>query len=475
MQFDTRSLWIYLYFPQLQLDLLANEQHEAIGIVDTRKNELCQINHVAQQQGIKLAMGLASASLLYPNLRLHEYNEDVETNGITHIANCLYLITADIALMPPNALALRAQNMLQLYGGLQPYWELVQHTIAKQGIRCIGASAYSIQGAKMLALNKVQLISDKRSDIDQALLNCQLAYSDIDKKDLQKLSRIGVHTYYDLLQLPIAETANRVSRFSMTAINELLGKQAGIVKFYHPATRYHDYIELLYDISLIDKLLPIISRCLQKLSQFLLIANAHTLSISLRFYQRDHEPICHIVNSMRPIYKHADWLDIIELQLANVIFLSPVYGISISCDKYETVQTANDDMFANKSSHVAALTLLSRLQSKLGNKQVQTIDFVSDFRPEYASSKHALTSAHSALTSPTKVCALADRPGLLLPEPQQLLNNIEVLKGPERIQTGWWDDKPINRDYYIAQTEQGQQLWVFKTPNKQWYVHGYFV
>ena len=70
---------------------------------------------------------------------------------------------------------------------------------------------------------------------------------------------------------------------------------------------------------------------------------------------------------------------------------------------------------------------------------------------------------------------MADRPGLLLPQPQPLNLQVEVIKGPERIQTGWWDDKPIKRDYYIGQSRDGQQVWIFKTPNKEWYLHGYFI
>ena len=30
------------------------------------------------------------------------------------------------------------------------------------------------------------------------------------------------------------------------------------------------------------------------------------------------------------------------------------------------------------------------------------------------------------------------------------------------------------RDYFIARTEQGRWLWVFRTPEQQWFIHGQF-
>lgn len=526
MQFDTRSLWIYIRFPQLQLDLLehtqvnnpacnrplkqANAQDSKqisnqtlpIAIIDVTNNELCQINNCASKQGLKIGMGLASASLLCSDLHLQEYNIDIESNEISNIANHLYLLTSDIVLAPPNALILRAQNMLSLYQGLAAYWQVIQQSLHQRSVCFVAASAYSVQAAKMINLslctrptNKPvsqkakpivkqrarqaptaqHAITDNRDKIATLLSQCHLTMSDIDHKDLHKLARIGVKTYADLRQLPVPEIANRVSRVSMSIINELLGKQAARLKFYQPKPTYHDYMELLYDISLSDKLLPVIELCLDKLSQFLLIRNAHSLAIEIAFLQREHEPLTLTFNSIRPIYKCQDWLNIISLQLETLSFESPIFGLSIKCLQYEVAQVANDDMFAQKSTHVAAMTLLSRLQSKLGQQNVKRINFVDDFRPELCSHQSNIVSSSDAKHTRKNNSIFADRPGLLLPQPELLTLAVEVVKGPERIQTGWWDDQAINRDYYIGQSQDGQQVWIFKTPSKQWYLHGYFI
>ncbi|WP_395339067.1 Y-family DNA polymerase [Ningiella sp. W23] len=495
MQFDTRSLWIYLHFPRLQLDVIEQGQKaesasidEPRGIYETQENQIVQVNKSAHQRGIKTGMGLASASLLYPDLILHEYRAEVEQNTLEHLANSLYLVTSDIVLSPPNGIILRAQNMLKLYGGLDNYWACIQRCIEQYNYHFTSASAFSIQAAKLMAkqgLGFVVMHSEnkdvnqnisQRAMIEQVLKTCQLTYSDIQPKDLEKLKRIGIHRVADLDTLPLSELANRVTRHSLGIISELRGQAPSKVTFFKPLTRYDDYIELMYEISLSDKLLPVIAHALEKLSHFLYVRNAHCISINIDFHQREHKALNIIFNSALPIYQSKEWLDIIALKMERITFSSPIYAIALHCPKHEEAHSTHDDFFTRKSTHVAAMSLLSRLSSKLGSNKltpkVSGLKFVNDFRPEAATEFEA---KHQAATVSNKVSIFADRPGLLLKHPELLQHKIKVIKGPERIVSGWWDNHKISRDYYIGQNEQGQQIWVFKTPEQKWYLHGYFV
>jgi protein ImuB len=56
---------------------------------------------------------------------------------------------------------------------------------------------------------------------------------------------------------------------------------------------------------------------------------------------------------------------------------------------------------------------------------------------------------------------------------------LALLAGPERIEAGWWDEALVARDYYIAENQQGQLLWVYRERKAQdetdaWYLHGLF-
>ena len=67
------------------------------AVVDVNSNTLCQLNKQALDQGLKLNMGLASASLICADLQLHEYSEEIESKHIVNIADHLYLVASDIA------------------------------------------------------------------------------------------------------------------------------------------------------------------------------------------------------------------------------------------------------------------------------------------------------------------------------------------------------------------------------------------
>jgi protein ImuB len=47
--------------------------------------------------------------------------------------------------------------------------------------------------------------------------------------------------------------------------------------------------------------------------------------------------------------------------------------------------------------------------------------------------------------------------------------------GPERIATGWWRARDIERDYYRAEWEDGTQVWVYRDQRTgRWFFHGFF-
>ena len=48
-------------------------------------------------------------------------------------------------------------------------------------------------------------------------------------------------------------------------------------------------------------------------------------------------------------------------------------------------------------------------------------------------------------------------------------------RGPERIETGWWRERHIRRDYYLVETDDGRWFWLFRERNSgAWFLHGEF-
>ncbi len=81
---------------------------------------------------------------------------------------------------------------------------------------------------------------------------------------------------------------------------------------------------------------------------------------------------------------------------------------------------------------------------------------------------------------------LTERPFWLLPEPLELNvrddrpiyhGPLQLLRGPERIESGWWDHLRIARDYFVAQDQHAARYWIYRerdTERARWFLHGVF-
>ncbi len=109
---------------------------------------------------------------------------------------------------------------------------------------------------------------------------------------------------------------------------------------------------------------------------------------------------------------------------------------------------------------------------------------VAEHRPQHAWRLHNLLGEKTG----ARLAAFRRdlrRPLWMLPEPAPLASErgcplhrgrLTLLEGPERLETGWWDEDGIARDYYTAVNPSGVRLWVYRnrSRNAAWYLHGIF-
>jgi protein ImuB len=130
--------------------------------------------------------------------------------------------------------------------------------------------------------------------------------------------------------------------------------------------------------------------------------------------------------------------------------------------------------------------LVEHLRARLGAAAVYGIASVSEHRPE-----NAWRVAEPALhADAAEVASLARdrdaepfrRPLWLLATPESLEQQrgrprrqgpLELLRGPERIESGWWDGADVARDYYVARDSRGSRLWIYRDV-RGWFLHGVF-
>lgn len=127
---------------------------------------------------------------------------------------------------------------------------------------------------------------------------------------------------------------------------------------------------------------------------------------------------------------------------------------------------------------------LGREPSAFANKEPSAF---ANKKPSAVSNKKLSTALDKKPSTALSRKSPPIRPAFILPTPKALkmignspciTNKLTLIKGPERIDYGWWDkplNKPLTRDYYIASQPDGSLYWIFKhAALDQWYLHGIF-
>lgn len=211
---------------------------------------------------------------------------------------------------------------------------------------------------------------------------------------------------------------------------------------------------------------------------------AFELTLTLHLRDKDDHHVSFY--SAQGDYLAEKWANLTHLTLESLKLPAPVQGLTLSLARHGEPQMAYHDLFDGNTGTLAALDLLSLLQAKLGQACILTPKIQQDPRPEKANQYLPPTLSHTAkkgldpqelnqqATTTNNINQQRLRPSILLPEPETLTENVTLSQGPERIVSGWWDGEKIIRDYFIAHSENGRWLWVFRTPDKQWFLHGLF-
>ena len=471
------TLWLYLYFPCLQLDTLYSQQPESsddvqpIAIVD--KHQIVQLNNAATELGIEVGMGLATAASLCHNLQVIPYQQEIEETKLNEIAQWLYLKAADITLFSPKGLLLKVSNMLTLYQSLEGYWSALTQHLNTLNVSYHFASGFSPFCAKLLAQQQLdRLLNDRQALLDE-LQRYPLACSELESKTVDKLNRVGVTSLAELLALNITEIARRFDIHLVNYVGRLTGRFHHPLTLYHPPLHFERHLELLYELDNVAWLEKPLAKLLTQLEQHLRLRDQLAFELKLTLHQRDKPQQSIHFHSAKGEYRLLQWQTLSALTLENLTLEAPVTAITLSTVRVDLNQALSQDLFDGEQGALSAQELISILSAKLGEDHVSLLEQSDDPRPEYATLYRTALHGSGKLDT-DRLTPLLTRPSLLLPSPVPLQHQVSIVSGPERIQTGWWDNHAISRDYFIAQDPQGRWLWVYRTPSQQWYLHGLF-
>lgn len=495
---ERMEFWLYLYFPQLQLDKLLVLQNTTTALSGQNKSnnylnltaplaivgadhQLLQLNSAARQAGLTLGMGLASAASLCHQLQLVPHQAEQEQQQLQQLAQLLYQYCGDIALQTDTALVLKLSPMLALYGGAMQFWQQIQQVLQQAGYQYHFATAQQPLVARLLAQQGWDQFLLQKDKIQQQLKALPLQQAQLPEKLLEQLQRLGLARLDDLLKIPQAELVRRFGVEMLHYLQQLTGAKPALLQFIQPVEQFEQQLELLYEMERSDQLLGPLKHLFGLLQLYLQQRDQLAYQLELSLLQRQDQQQQLQLHSAQGEYQSKDWLKICELQLERLKLKRPVIQLKLILRRCGPRYAQYNPLFAGnlgagKEQLYSALQLLSLLQARLGKEQVKSPCLHNDLLPEQASSYAAALEPQTAIAgslAAVRPAFLVEPPLMLDAEQQQQL---QLHYGPERLSSGWWQQQSQHRDYYVAQNAQGQWLWLYRDLQQpeQLYLQGYF-
>ena len=364
--------------------------------------------------------------------------------------------------------------------------------------------------------------ADKRQStiagIAESLQELSVSHLQIDKKIIESLQQMGISDCKALFALPKSGLNRRFGVYFVDYLQRLLGEKPDPQKFISPQPRFLNDVTFLSDVNNTASLRFPINRLISELADFLTARQLATNHLSWTLSHRSHEDCNFNILLANPVNEQNMFMSLTRLKLDQIKDVKEIDNLSLTVNNLYPAENLSGDLFHGtpfqqkdglKDQQHQTDMLLNKLRTRLGPGSCYGLSIANDHRPEKAwkpvrlDKKDYWQADMVSAYGPPRPLMLLSQPKTLprrfsfngttiplgervnekikgKPSFQNPKHQLTLLKGPERIDFGWWDEEDLNkvitRDYYIATlADQGSLLWVFQYSNdKQWYLHGVF-
>lgn len=462
-------LWLYLHFPRLALEaeFLGDQRPLPQLLLQPGQQTVLQCNDHARQAGVREGMNKKTAFCLLADCAIADYDLNSERQALQQQALQCYRYAAQISLQPPCGLLLEVGSMLAVFGGLDPYWQDCQTHLKQTGFQVQMSIGDTPGIARVLAQAGIELCTQDRQIMQQALDTLTIDQLDLDSRARDKLKAMGIRDYRQLKTLPRRELG---FRFGMAVVEQLdrLERDQRPPEQFHLPPRFQQTIHLNYEAEHARGLLFPLKRILLTLESYLQSRQLLCDRLLIKLDHRDGRASLQTIPSVQGSFRQSDWLALLDTHLERTTLIDPVVSVTLRAKDFRPFDDDSKDFLGDRFPQADANRMQSLLLARLGPDRVKKLAIQHDPRPEVAS---------GLIDSQLQRHTLNPRqwPSMLWPQPKAIdVNQYRIVSGPERIEGGWWDARPTRRDYYIAEQKQAW-YWLFRRDDGQWFLHGEFI
>jgi protein ImuB len=505
-QTRVRQLWLCTHFPSLPLEAL-NARNEAIEAVFENwqgNRRILRTSSRARKLGVTPGMSINAALALEPSLVLEERDAEKESRVLERLAAWADRFTPIVSIEPPDLLLLEIRGSLQLFGDVQALRQQVEKGLLDQGFTPSVAIAPTVLASIWLARAGRTVSLDDMRNLAGTLSPLPLSSLEWPQSVRESLNGMGIYCIGDCLRLPREGFARRFGAARLLQLDRALGRLPDPRKGYRAPERFSEECELTGEQDDSELLLRVCRQLLSNLERFLVTRQIEVRHVQFSFYHL-RQPATHLTLGCRQAGRRTEqWFELLAIRFERLALPEPVIAIRLRSGAGQSLQVDAGSLFLkNGEQHHASIThLVERLSARIGDDAVHGVTTVAEHRPQYAwrtaeakgrvppcAARQNDWHSHAApllLADMRRTSSLLlRRPLWMLPEPLPLeapggipeyQGPLKLLDGPERLETGWWDDHGIARDYYVAANTKGIRLWIYRNRNRKatWHLHGIF-
>lgn len=394
-----------------------------------------------------------------------------------------------------RSLVLEIRSSLRYFGGIERLHATLLPLLVRQldewGLegRFLYGAAPTPAGSLLLARSGHKVLVHQRDNLRSALGRLSTDVLELEREQRRRLHNMGVRQLRDLWRLPVDGLRKRFGSDFVNLLHQALGKAPEPLRHYQPPPAFSGSCELPCEVENVALLLPVVDELIFRLVDFLRRRDLSTSRLRLSLLHEHRQATEVILGLRHPGRDHDHLMSLLATRLGYLSLPAGVTAVGLTVLRFDAYTGKSGDLPGTRkpgtpSSGNDMGLFMEQLHARLGESCVKRVAGVAEHGPEYASLQ---LENHDMPRGPVaRRFSVNPRPLWLLPEPRELQvrhgrlyhqrRALEILSGPERIETRWWSGADLRRDYYIAREEGGSRLWIYheKSGHRRWLLHGIF-
>lgn len=479
------ALWLAIYLPWLAGEVVSRESERPLVISEeSRRGWLVyRASPGARARGIYPGMTVSAAGVLCPGLATRQRQRCHEQQRLETIGDWMTAFSPVVSIQPPETVLLEVRGSLNLFGGIERLRARLAEQLETAGHLHRIAGAPVPLAAECLARWGRDLIVEEKAALRSTLGAMPAGLLELDGKTLKRLERAGIHTLRDLWRLPVEGLTRRFGAALARKLNRLRGAQPDPRPLHTPPPYCYSSLSLDWATDDLAQINQGLEYLLSEWTDTLRCAGRGTTGFSIECRPERGGQETRVDVGVRQVTADLAHLRRLAVErLSRIQLQGPVVELALRSDRIHSLPGRNGELFETdlfKTDQETALQWQQceeLLAAHLDGQGLETFYPVAEHRPGLAWS--------STPGELSKTGAGPGRPLWLLEPPRPCPcpggfrrdgRGPGLVKGPERIETGWWDERDQRRDYYVAIDQRGRRTWVFRDlEQRQWYLHGLF-